>query len=185
MTLKTMLTAAAFSAAISPLAPVVAQPSDAPATKAVQGLMDELELQRIPTEVEIAVDRKDWSKARSYFAEMVRVDFTSLVGGEPATIPSDGLMQGWSGNLKGNKESLHMRSHALVAVNGDWATVYSNGYAYNRMPGAPDGSGDLWEVWGTYVHELNRTAQGWKIVGFTFRKTYERGSNWVKITPGS
>lgn len=185
MTLKTMLTAAAFTAGLAPLTPVAAQSTDGRATSMLQRLTDEMELQRIPTEVEVAVDRKDWSKVRSYFADTVRVDFTSLVGGTPATIPSDGLMQGWSGNLKGNKESLHMRGHALVTITGDRAMVYSNGYAYNRMPGAPDGSGDLWEVWGNYVHEMQRTAQGWKITGFTFAKTHERGSNWVKTTPGS
>jgi hypothetical protein len=183
MILKTMLTAAALTtagfAAMAPR-PVLAQ--NAPS---LQRLADELELQRIPTEVEIAVDRKDWAKARSHFADTIRVDFTSLVGGQPATIPADGLIQGWSANLKGNKQSLHIRGHALVTIAGDRATVTSNGYAWNRMPGAPDGSGDLWEVWGSYTHEMQRTGAGWKITAFTFQKTHERGSNWVKTTPGS
>jgi ketosteroid isomerase-like protein len=148
-----------------------------------QQLADELALMRIPTEVETAVDRKDWAKARSFFAENVRVDFTSLVGGEPATIKSDDLIAGWSGNLKGNKESLHIRGGALVTINGDTASVYSNGYAWNKMPGGPDG--DLWEVWGNYTHEFSRTSDGWKITSFTFNKVHERGSNFVKTTPGS
>lgn len=148
-------------------------------------LADELDLMRIPAEIEIAVDRKDWARARSFFADSVRVDFTSLVGGQPETIPADGLIQGWSGNLKGDKDSLHMRGHPLLAIQGDRATVFSNGYAWNRKPGAPDGSGDLWEVWGNYTHELERTARGWKVTAFTFVKTHERGSMWVKATPGS
>jgi hypothetical protein len=151
----------------------------------VQRLADEAELARIPAEIEIAVDRKDWAKARSYFAQEVRIDFTSLIGGQPATFPSDGLIAGWSGNLKGSKESLRMRGQPLITIAGDKATVYSNGYAWNRMPGATDGQGDLWEVWGNYTHDLTRTAQGWKVTGFTFVKTHERGSNWVKTTPGS
>jgi hypothetical protein len=152
---------------------------------AVKKLVDEAELARIPTEIEIAVDRKDWAKARSFFADTIRVDFTSLVGGQPATIPADGLIQGWSGNLRGDKESLHIRGGALVTLDGDKATVRSNGYAWNRKPGAPDGSGDLWEVWGHYTHDMARTPQGWKVTGFTFVKTHERGSMWVKATPGS
>jgi hypothetical protein len=151
----------------------------------LQRLADEAELSRIPTEIEIAVDRKDWPKARSYFADMIRVDFTSLVGGQPAVIPADGLIAGWSANLKGDKESLHIRGGALVSIEGDRAVVSSNGYAWNRKPGAPDGSGDLWEVWGHYRHEMARTAAGWKVTSFTFTKTHERGSNWVKTTPGS
>jgi hypothetical protein len=177
---------AAFAVAIAvfPLAPAVIANENG-TSMIQQRLADELELMRIPAEIEIAVDRKDWTKARSFFAETIRVDFTSLVGGEPATIPADALMQGWSGNLKGNKESLHMRGHPLVTINGDTATVYSNGYAYNRMPGAPDGSGELWEVWGNYTHEFERTDAGWKVTSFTFFKTHERGSMWVKATPGS
>lgn len=167
-----------------------AQPSPAPASAnssvnaTMQRLADEAELARIPTEIEIAVDRKDWTKARQFFGDSVRIDFTSLIGGEPSTVPADGLIAGWSANLKGNKESLHMRGTPLISISGDRATVYSNGYAWNRMPGAPDGSGDLWEVWGNYTHVLTRTPQGWRVTGFTFAKTHERGSNWVKTTPG-
>lgn len=182
--IRTVVPAAALAAAIFAFAP--SQPiASQVLSPAVQKLLDEAELARIPTEIEVAVDRKDWAKARTFFAEHVRIDFTSLVGGQPTTIPSDGLMQGWSANLKGDKESLHIRGGALVSITGDKAKVYSNGYAWNRKPGAPDGSGDLWEVWGNYTHEMTRTAQGWQVTGFTFVKTHERGSNWVKATPGS
>jgi hypothetical protein len=180
--IKTALTAAAL-ALVAPA--FTAAPAFANDASKIQMLEDKLELARIPTEIEIAVDRKDWPKARSFFADQVRVDFTTLVGGEPMTIPSDGLIAGWSGNLKGNKESLHMRGTPLITIEGDKATVFSNGYAYNKMPGATDGSGDMWEVWGNYTHVLQRTDAGWKVTSFTFAKTQERGSMWVKATPGS
>jgi hypothetical protein len=175
--------AAGLAVAAAAFAPSFTATAQSPA--AMQRIADELELMRIPTEIEVAVDRKDWARARSFFADQVRIDFTSLVGGQPMTIPSDGLMQGWSSNLTGDKQSLHIRGGALVTINGDRATVYSNGYAWNQKPGATDGSGDLWEVWGNYTHEMTRTAQGWKVTGFTFVKTHERGSMWVKATPGS
>lgn len=48
-----------------------------------------------------------------------------------------------------------------------------------------EGNGDpLWEVWGTYEHHLTRFADGWKVDGFVFRMTHERGNPWVKNTPG-
>lgn len=177
-----------FAMAIAAAAGCAAKPDGASASEpasALLALKDELTLSRIPTEIEVAVDRKDWAKARSYFADTIRVDFTSLVGGQPATIPADALIAGWSANLKGDKQSLHIRGGALVTINGDRATVQSNGYAWNKKPGAPDGSGELWEVWGAYTHELTRTPLGWKVTAFTFVKTHERGSMWVKSTPGS
>jgi ketosteroid isomerase-like protein len=181
--MKTIALAAAI--ALAPIAaPAVA---NEPKTDAqiVRQLLDEAALRRIATEIETAVDRKDWKAARSFFTDTIRVDFTSLVGGQPATIPADGLIQGWSANLKGNKESLHMRGDVLITIAGETATVVSNGYAYNKMPGATDGSGDLWEVWGRYTHKMVRTPTGWKVNDFTFLKTHERGSMWVKQTPGS
>jgi hypothetical protein len=182
MSLKTLIataaTVTALAAATHAITPAFADASQPTHTQ----VADELALTRIATEVDIAVDRKDWTKARSFFADNVRVDFTSLVGGEPATIKSDDLITGWSGNLKGNKQSHHIRGGALVTITGDKASVYSNGYAWNKMPGGKDG--DLWEVWGNYVHDFERTNDGWKITGFTFNMVHERGSMFVKATPG-
>lgn len=153
---------------------VSAQPSDS------QRLADELAAIRVTNEIDVAVDRKDWPKARSYFADELRVDFTSMSGGQPARMKADDLIAGWSTNLGPKKTSLHLRGNHLVTLNGDKATVYSHAYAWNRM----EGNGDpLWEVWGHYVHELQRTSAGWKVTAFTFVKTNERGNMWVKTTP--
>jgi SnoaL-like domain len=163
------------------LAVLPPQVTAAPRTP-LQQLADEAELGRIPVAINAAVDLKDWPRARSFFARELRADFTSLAGGQPATIPADALIAGWSGNLKGDKESLHMLGGTLVTINGDKATVFATGYAYNRKPGGPDG--ELWEVWGRYAYTMTRTTGGWKVDGLTFAKTFERGSNWVKSTPG-
>jgi len=145
-----------------------------------QRLADELAVIRVTNEIDIAVDQKDWLKARSYFADELRADFTSLAGGQPATMKSDDLITGWRTNLGPKKTSLHLRGNHLVTLNGDRATVYSHAYAWNRM----EGNGDpLWEVWGNYTHELRRTPAGWKVTAFTFVKTNERGNIWVKTTP--
>lgn len=145
-----------------------------------KALADELALVRATNAIDVAVDRKDWALARSFFADRVTVDFSSLTGNPPATIKSDELIAGWRGNLGPKKTSLHLRGNHLVTLQGDRATVYSHGYAWNRM----EGNGDpLWEVWGTYEHGFSRTPQGWKVTSFTFTMTHERGNMWVKATP--
>ncbi len=156
------------------IANALAQSSD------VQRLADELAVIRITNEIDVAVDRKDWAKARSFFAEELRADFTSMTGGQQATIKSDDLIKDWSPNLGPKKTSLHLRGNHLVTLNGDKASVYSPAYAWNRR----EGNGDpLWEVWGHYIHEMQRTTTGWKVTAFTFVKTNERGNMWVKTTP--
>ena len=148
---------------------------------ALQRFIDERALIRIVDQIDRAVDAQDWTRARGYFADRVRVDFSSLSGQPETTIPADDLIAAWAGNLKGSKTSLHLRTNHDVAIDGDRATVRSNGYAWNRM----EGNGEpLWEVWGTYSAEMVRIGDGWKVDAFAFHKTHERGNDWVKTTPG-
>lgn len=153
------------------------------ATVSAQGIgniADEITVTRIPTEIEVAVDRKDWQRARFFFSKEVRVDFSTLSGAPPATILADDLINAWSTNLGPKKYSHHQRGNTLVSLNGDTATVYSQGYAWNKM----EGNGEpLWEVWGNYTHELRKTKLGWKVTAMTFEMTHERGNMWVKNTP--
>lgn len=146
------------------------------------------ELVRIADALDAAVDAKDWGLARSFFAEEVAVDFTSLVGGEPATIPSDSLIGAWSSNLTAEKTSFHLRGNHRITVDGSGkATMVSHGYAWNRMErGAlPENGGDpMWEVWGAYEHVFEETDQGWRLTGMSFFATAERGSEFVRNTPG-
>lgn len=151
-------------------------------------LVDQAEMIRIADTLDAAVDAKDWALARSLFTDDVDVDFTSLAGGEPATVPADGLIAGWSGNLTAEKQSFHLRgNHRITFTGADTAVMLSNGYAWNRMErGAlPENGGNpLWEVWGTYRHGFVRVGDSWKINAMTFTATAERGSAYVRNTPG-
>lgn len=166
------------AAALLALAPL---PSAAASeASSVSQVADELAIQRVPTEIETAVDRKDWAKARSFFANEISVDFSTLSGQPPATISADVLIDAWSSNLGPKKQSHHQRGHGLVTINGDRATIYSQGYAWNRMEGKGD---PLWEVWGNYTHKLKLTPDGWKVTAMIFEMTHQRGNTWVRDTP--
>ena len=144
---------------------------------------DEQDLIRLTNEIDVAVDRKDWPLARRQFTNDVKVDFTSLVGGNPAVIKADQLIAAWQSNLAAPKKTFHLRGNHLVTVTGDKATIYSHGYAWNQLTGLTP---DLWEVWGHYTHEATRTADGWKVTSMTFVKTHERGNVAVRTTtPGA
>ncbi len=167
--------------------PAVADITGDPIT--VDTLVDHAEMIRIADAIDAAVDSKDWATARAQFTDEIAVDFTSLVGGEPATIPADALIAGWSGNLTSEKQSFHLRGNHRISLDGaDAATMQSHGYAWNRMErGAlPENGGEaMWEVWGTYIHGFVRTEDGWRVNSMTFTATAERGSEFVRNTPGS
>lgn len=126
-----------------------------------------------------AVDAKDWQKCRAYFLDEIEVDFTSLSGGTPSVMSADDLVfKGWAVNLYADKTSHHMHSGHEIEIDGDKATCFSKGYAWNRLERAL--GSELWEVWGDYVHILQRTADGWKCAGLTFKALYARGNEKVR-----
>jgi hypothetical protein len=188
--MKTFLMTAALIAA----APIAATPALAEAPLmagqpiTAETLADQAEMVRIADAIDAAVDAKDWPLARTMFTDTITVDFTSLIGGEPATMPADGLIQGWSANLTAEKTSFHLRGNHRVTMTGpDSAVMLSHGYAWNRMErGAlPKNGGEaLWEVWGTYEHVFQRKNGLWKVSGMTFTATAERGNVFVRNTPG-
>ncbi|MBW4709071.1 nuclear transport factor 2 family protein [Roseobacter sp. YSTF-M11] len=151
-------------------------------------VIDRLELIRIADAIDTAVDAKDWDAARAFFTKEITVDFTSLVGGAPATIPADGLITGWATNLAGEKESFHLRgNHQIAFETPDRAIMHSHGYAWNRMDSGAlvdNGGNAMWEVWGTYMHGFERTENGWRVNAMTFSATAERGNTYVRDTPG-
>jgi len=151
-------------------------------------VVDQAEMIRITDAIDAAVDAKDWPLARGFFTDTIRVDFTSLAGGEPATIPADALIAGWSANLTAAKTSFHLRGNHRVTFDGaDNAVLLSHGYAWNRMQSGAleeNGGDPLWEVWGTYRHGFERTTDGWRVNAMTFNATAERGNPYVRNTPG-
>jgi ketosteroid isomerase-like protein len=144
----------------------------------LQLLADRMEIRRVVDEIDNAVDAKDWTTCRGYFTDEIYADFTSLAGGSPGRIPADALVAGWSTALFSAKLSHHMRSNHRITVDGDRAAVFSRGYALNIL--ASKNGSDLWEVWGDYVHTLERTPQGWKCTGMTFTVTHARGNERVR-----
>lgn len=186
--MKTTITTAAIL--VGSMATAFADTSTLGGTALTQEmLLDQAEMIRVADAIDAGVDAKDWALTRGYFTDEITVDFTSLVGGEPATIPTDGLIAGWSGNLTAEKTSFHLRgNHRVTFHSDDNATMLSHGYAWNRMESgalAENGGEALWEVWGTYVHGFERTEDGWKVNAMTFTATAERGNPFVRNTPGS
>ncbi|TIO00546.1 MAG: nuclear transport factor 2 family protein, partial [Mesorhizobium sp.] len=70
-----------------------------------QTLADERAVIRIADAIDRAVDAQDWKLARSFFADRVTADFSSLSGQPAARVASDDLIGAWAANLKGSKTS--------------------------------------------------------------------------------
>lgn len=120
----------------------------------------QMEVKAVIDALFVNVDQKDWKATRSLFTQNVAIDFTSLGGGK-ATIPSDDLVAAWTKNLYKDKLSLHMTSNHQIKITGDRAEAYLHGYAHNKLVSAT--GSDIWQTWGNYRINLERTGSGWKI----------------------
>jgi hypothetical protein len=147
---------------------------------ALRRIADESVIVRIANQLDHHVDSKDWARARALFADRITVTFAEKGKGEPRAMKADELIGMWRANLGAKKTSHHLRGNHIVHVDGDHASVISNAYAWNRL----EGNGDsMWEVWGHYRYELERSGPAWRITVFEFNATHERGNQWVKTTP--
>lgn len=109
----------------------------------------------------------------------MRVDMTSLVGGEPVSMTASQLFAGFNAGLHAGKISHHMTSNTEVSLAGDSASVTAHGYALNYVPAMPTQE-SLWETWGEYVIGAVRTGTGWRLSSFTYRSRVTRGPDAVR-----
>jgi hypothetical protein len=157
---------------------VVEHDEEMQAQTAQEKIAAEAEIRRVVDEIDNACDAKDWAKCRTFFADEVDVDFTSLAGGEPSRMKADDLVGAWSANLFAEKKTFHMRSNHRIEIDGNRAEVYSKGYAFNLLKSS-EVTG-FWEVWGEYIHTLERTENEWKVSGMTLKVTHKRGDDCVR-----
>jgi hypothetical protein len=144
----------------------------------IASMSDHIEIIDLVNSIFDTVDAKDWDTARTLFEPTVEVDFTSLDGGEPATITSDQLVGAWRQGLHSKKKSFHLVGHYRIRTDGDTATVAVKGYSYNALD--DDLGGAMWEVWGAYDIPLRRTEAGWRAAGISFHAWHSRGDGSVR-----
>ena len=143
-----------------------------------QKLADESAIRLVVDEIDNSCDAKDWAKCRSFFADEVEIDFTSLAGGEPARITADDLINVWRTNLFAEKKTYHQRGNHRIEIYGDRAIVFSKAYAFNLLEEGEVAG--LWEVWGNYTHSLIKTETGWKCLAMKLEVIHQRGDERVR-----
>lgn len=132
-------------------------------------------IRNLVDEIDDTCDRKDWEACRLLFADAVDIDFASLTGGEPTSLPADALIDAWRKNLHRGKPSFHLRTHHRIHVDREIASCVSHGYVLNilRRDGEDD---DLWEAWGWYTHVMQRFPRGWRCTGMKIDVLHTRGN---------
>ncbi|MFJ6677338.1 nuclear transport factor 2 family protein [Actinosynnema sp. NPDC091369] len=118
-------------------------------------------------------DQHEWEELRALFADEVRLDWTSLNGGEPAVLSPAQVVDSWSRVLGGFDATQHMIANHLVTLQGDTAVCTASFQATHRLA---DLDGPLWTVGGTYRFDLVRADRTWKIRGVAMTVQWADGN---------
>ncbi|MEO0992142.1 MAG: nuclear transport factor 2 family protein, partial [Pseudomonadota bacterium] len=122
------------------------------------------------TDIAAGADRHDWPRVRAAFADRVRVDYTSLWGGEANEMDADALIAQWSGFLPGFEATHHMVTNQTVTeLDGDTALAEADFTATHRIEEA------LWVLGGRYSYEMRREGDRWVVRSLTMTALWETG----------
>ena len=139
----------------------------------------ELAILRTVADLGLLVDARDWDGLVSLFTGEVAVDYTSLNGGEPATVPAADLVGGWRQQLEPLEATQHLMGNLSVRVRDDSATCAANVTATHVRTNAS--GGPHWTVGGRYDLELRRTAgtEDWRIAALTLTVRWASGNQAI------
>jgi hypothetical protein len=88
-----------------------------------------------------AIDARDWDGVRAAFADPVHTDYTSLWGGEPASVAVDDLLDGWQELVRGLDATQHLTG-PVITVDG---RLHTHVVAHHWQ------DGEAWVVYGHYI----------------------------------
>lgn len=122
-------------------------------------------------------DHRAWERYDEVFTDPVRLDYTSLAGGQPAELSRQAIVDSLRATLGGLDATQHLQGNHLVDIVGDHATCTACFQATHILPNA-HGS-PRWTLGGDYRFELTRTADGWRINSMTMTAVWADGNQQI------
>jgi len=145
--------------------------SDSTATTETE---DRLAILELVGRLALSLDGKEWGALERLFTDPVHVDRTSLWGGDPETYSPAELAGGFRQTM-GNLDAIHhLITGHVISLNGDDATCAANMQGVHVFANAS--GGPMWTVGGRHDYRLKRTADGWRIAGWTFTIQWATGN---------
>ncbi|MDH6216885.1 nuclear transport factor 2 family protein [Streptomyces pseudovenezuelae] len=123
------------------------------------------------------VDLRRWDALPAVLAEKVTLDYTSLNGGTPVTLPADRIIADWAAGLGHLRATQHLIGNQIAEVDGDTAVLTAHFQATHLLPnpyGAP-----TWTLGGRYRFDLTRATAGWRIAGVVMTTLWADGNQQI------
>ncbi len=124
----------------------------------------------------VRVDARDWPGIVELFEAQVRVDYTSLSGGEAQTTTSEELIGGWRQLLPGFTHTSHVIGVPSVKLDGDRAEVSASVTAWHAINDQAVEGGAIWIVHGSYEMSFLKREGIWRIAALTLARAWVEGN---------
>lgn len=120
-------------------------------------------------------DSREWEALQQLFTEEVKVDYTSLAGGEPVTIPAKVLMDSWNQALTPLKSTQHLISNHIVDFENEHRAVCRAYFQAQHDFPNPFG-GSQWTLGGKYLFRFVKENDQWKIAELVMTAVWASGN---------
>lgn len=118
-------------------------------------------------------DLRLFDALETLLADKVKVDYTSLLGGEVYEAAPKEIIWRWKESLCGFDATRHRLRNILIKLKGQEATATAKATATYFL------HEHIWEVSGTYTFSLRMSQDGWKVTGLNFAFKEEKGTRDV------
>jgi hypothetical protein len=122
------------------------------------------------------VDARRWNDLLALFAPEVRVDYTSLFGGEPQVKTRDRLIGEWKKLLPGFTRTNHVIGTPSIVVSGEAAQANASVVAWHFIKDAALTGNDQWLVGGSYEMSFRKLDGAWRIASLTLARAWAEGN---------
>ncbi|MEL7258689.1 MAG: nuclear transport factor 2 family protein [Pseudomonadota bacterium] len=123
--------------------------------------------------IPLAVDRAAYDLAEAAFAPEIVIDYTSLWGGDPATMTPAELMTAWQGIVPGFDATWHELGPVSVEIEGSSATATASVDGRHWIGDA------LWRPIGEYHWDVTQIDGEWRVTRMVFDMTEEIGDRAI------
>jgi len=125
------------------------------------------------------IDHQNWDAMPALFAHTVRLDYSSLNGGEPAVVPRADMIAKWRTNRTPLKATQHLVSNHLITITGPiTATGTAMFQATHLLPN--DQGGPLWTLGGEYTYSFTCAGSAWLIDGLALTLLWADGNRNIR-----
>ena len=138
---------------------------------------DRMDLASIIGSLAVLVDARRWDDLVALFAPQVRVDYTSLFGGEAQSMTREALVGGWRKLLPGFTQTCHVIGTPAISPGSDGTAQAAASVVAWHFVKVPELSGrDTWLVGGCYEMSFAKVDGAWRMTALTLARAWAEGN---------